>query len=381
MPKAISISKAEGRPGQVFHPLSLDEVPLPSATGTQVVVKIYAAALNHRDLFIRQSLYPGTAFGVPLLADGCGLVIEVGPQADKSWEGKRVVINPGTGWSDSVEGPEEEGGYKILGGTKLYPNGTLQEYILIEQSELEEAPHHLTAVEAAALPLTGLTAWRAVYIKCGPHNLKPGKNILVTGIGGGVALMALELARAAGANVWVTSSSEEKIQRAVQLGAAGGVNYKEENWDKKLLGILPKENKQIDAIVDGAGSDVVDKGTRILKASQPAGLIDHVLCVLICRQAGGIISVYGMTVNPVMPFSMRAVLKNIEVKGSTMGSRKEFKDMIDFINTNKARPVVSRVVQGLDLDAVNSLFGDMKQASQFGKLVVEISPETRESRL
>ncbi|RMZ77037.1 hypothetical protein DV738_g4619, partial [Chaetothyriales sp. CBS 135597] len=360
MPKAISISKAEGRPGQVYHPLSLDEVPLPSATGTQVVVKIYAAALNHRDLFIRQSLYPGTAFGVPLLADGCGIVTAVGSQADKSWEGKRVVINPGTGWRDSLEGPEEEGGYKILGGTKLYPNGTLQEYMLIDQSELEEAPHHLTAVEAAALPLTGLTAWRAVKIKCGVHNLKPGKNILVTGIGGGVALMALELARAAGANVWVTSSSEEKIKRAVQLGAAGGVNYKDENWDKKLLGLLPKENKLIDAIVDGAGSDVVDKAAKI---------------------AGGIISVYGMTVNPVMPFSMRAVLKNIEVKGSTMGSRKEFKDMIDFISTNKARPVVSRVVQGLDLDAVNSLFGDMKQAAQFGKLVVEISPENRESRL
>ncbi|RMZ79313.1 hypothetical protein DV737_g3418, partial [Chaetothyriales sp. CBS 132003] len=353
MPKAISISKEEGRPGKVYHPLSLDEVALPSATGTQVLIKLYAAALNHRDLFIRQSLYPGVAFGVPLLADGCGIVTEVGPQADKSWQGKRVVVNPGSGWRDKIEGPEEEGGYKILGGTKVNRNGTLQEYMLIDQSELEEAPHHLTAVEAASIPLTGLTAWRAVMVKCGAHNLKPGKNILVTGIGGGVALMALEFARAAGANVWVTSSSEEKIEKAVRLGASGGVNYKEQNWEKKLLGMLPKENKQIDAIVDGAGSDI----------------------------AGGIISVYGMTVSPVMPFLMVAVLKNIEVKGSTMGSRKEFKDMIDFIRAKKARPSVSRVVQGLDLDAVNSLFGDMKQASQFGKLVVEISPENRESRL
>jgi D-arabinose 1-dehydrogenase-like Zn-dependent alcohol dehydrogenase len=88
-----------------------------------------------------------------------------------------------------------------------------------------------------------------------------------------------------------------------------------------------------------------------------------------------------MTVSPKMPFLMQAVLKNIEVKGSTMGSRKEFKDMIDFIKLKKAKPSVSRVVQGLDLDVVNTLFDDMKQASQFGKLVVEISKEGRESKL
>ena len=88
-----------------------------------------------------------------------------------------------------------------------------------------------------------------------------------------------------------------------------------------------------------------------------------------------------MTVSPKMPFLMQAVLKNIEVKGSTMGSRKEFKDMIDFIKEKKAKPSVSRVVQGLDLDAINTLFDDMKAGSQFGKLVVEISKEGRESKL
>ena len=88
-----------------------------------------------------------------------------------------------------------------------------------------------------------------------------------------------------------------------------------------------------------------------------------------------------MTVSPKMPFLMPAVLKNIEVKGSTMGSRKEFKDMMDFIKAKKAKPSVSRVVQGLDLDAINSLFDEMKQGSQFGKLVVEISKEGREAKL
>ncbi|EXJ95034.1 alcohol dehydrogenase [Capronia coronata CBS 617.96] len=362
MPGAISISKVDGKPGQVYYPLSLDEVPKPSPTSKQVIIKIHAAALNHRDLFIRQHLYPGTTFGVPLLADGCGTVVAIGSEVDAKWKGQRVVVNPGTGWKDSPEGPEDKAGYRILGGTKMNANGTLQEYMAIDESELELAPEHLSAVEAAALPLTGLTAWRAVVTKCGEHNLKPGKNILVTGIGGGVALMALEFARAAGANVWVTSGSEEKIKKAVGLGAKGGVNYKEESWEKKLLAMLPTENKQIDAIIDGAGGDVVDKGAKLLKP-------------------GGVIAIYGMTVGPKMPFLMQAVLKNIDVKGSTMGSRKEFKDMVDFVRSTKAKPVVSRVVAGFDLEAINGLFEDMKKGAQFGKLVIEVSKESADSKL
>lgn len=354
MPKAVSISKIDGKPGQVYYPLSLDDVKKPTPGNGEVLVEIHAAALNHRDLFIRQHLYPGTAFGVPLLADGCGTVVEVGSGADPSWKGRRVVINPGEGWKDSLEGPEDKGGYKILGGTKTIPNGTLQEFMVVKQTELEEAPSHLSNVEAAAIPLTGLTAWRAVMVKCGSHNIGPGKNILVTGIGGGVALMALEFARAAGANVYVTSGSEDKIRQAKELGAKGGVNYKEEGWDKKLLGMLNTPNRQFDAIVDGAGADIVEKSARLLKP-------------------GGVVAVYGMTTGPKAPFLMQAVLKNIEVKGSTMGSRKEFTDMINFIKRTKAKPVVSSVARGLQLDGINELFEQMKKGSQFGKLVVEVS--------
>jgi NADPH:quinone reductase-like Zn-dependent oxidoreductase len=268
MPKAVSISKVDGKPGQVYYPLSLDEVPKPSPKGKEVVVKIHAAALNHRDLFCRQALYPGVAFGVPLLADGCGTVVAVGNEADQSWKGKRVVINPGTGWKDDMDGPEDKTGYKILGGTKMNANGTLQEYMCIDQGELEEAPSHLSSIEAAAFVLTGLTAWRAVMVKCGERNLKPGKNILITGIGGGVALCALEFAKATGANVYVTSGSEDKIRKAIELGAKNGVNYKQEGWDKKLRDMLPSDNKNLDAIVDGAGGDVVSVGAKLLKVRQ-----------------------------------------------------------------------------------------------------------------
>lgn len=266
MPKSISISKAEGRPGEVYHPLSLDEVPIPIPKDTQLLLKVYAAALNHRDLFIRQSLYPGVAFGVPLLADGCGIVIDNGPLADKSWLGKRVIISPGEGWKDSPEGREDKKGYRIIGGTSGINNGTLQEYMLIDQSNVEEAPAHLTSVEAAAFPLTGLTAWRAVMVKCGPANIRPGKNILITGIGGGVALMALMFASAAGANVYVTSGNQEKIDKAIKLGAKGGVVYREKGWERKLLDLLNgTTEKEFDAIVDGAGGDSIKMGSTLLK--------------------------------------------------------------------------------------------------------------------
>lgn len=264
MPSAIVVRKTEGKPGSVYYPLEKIELPKPSPKPNEVVVKISAAALNHRDLFIRQHLYPAIGFGVPLLADGAGTVVSTGssPEAQK-WEGKRVVLNPGAGWKDDIDGPEDPSGYKILGGTKVNPAGTLGHHIVIDAGELEEAPSHLDDIEAASIPLTGLTAWRAVITKSG--NAKPGRNLLVTGIGGGVAIMALLFATATGARVYVSSGSEEKLQKAKELGAAGGVNYKDKDWGKKLKDILPQDRPFLDAVIDGAGGDIVNQSMRLLK--------------------------------------------------------------------------------------------------------------------
>ncbi|WEW57252.1 hypothetical protein PRK78_002717 [Emydomyces testavorans] len=359
---AVTITSPDGQPGSpgnVYYPLVLRDIPKPTPQGSELLIKLTAAALNHRDLFIRQHLYPGVSFETPLLADGVGIVVSAGPRVanPQSWIQKRVIMNPGTGWKDSPEGPEAPTGYAIMGGTKVNVKGTLQEFVTLDVNEVELAPEHLSDAEAAALPLTGLTAWRALVTKAGDRNSQCGAVVLITGIGGGVALMALKFAVARGAVVYVTSSNGEKLKQAVDLGASGGVNYKEDGWDRKLLSMLSKDKgkRNFDAIIDGAGGDIVEKASRLLKA-------------------GGVLSVYGMTVSPKMPFVMQAVLKNIDVKGSTMGSRKEFKEMVDFVKQKNIKPIVWRIVQGIDnIKAIDSLFDDMKNGSQFGKLVIQIA--------
>ena len=228
-------------------------MPPPAPKSSELVVKILAAGLNHRDHFIREHLYPGIAFSVPLLTDGVGVVVSAG-KPNSQWVGKRVVLAPGRGWETSPDGPETLP-YAILGGTKHAPQGTLGGVIVVPESEVEEAPGHLSIDEAAGLPLCGLTAYRAVFTK---GNVKAGDNVLITGIGGGVALAALSFCVAVGANVWVTSGSPEKLEAAKKLGARGGVSYKKAGWEKELKAMLPlpAERSWLDVVIDGAGDDV-----------------------------------------------------------------------------------------------------------------------------
>lgn len=268
-----------------------------------------------------------------------------------------VLIAPSRGWASSPDGPEDPAKFSVIGASALYDAGCAQEYIVVNEDDVEPAPAHLSPAEGAALPLAGLTGWRALVTKCGAANVAPGRNVLVTGIGGGVALAVLQFAVAKVCNVWVTSGEEGKIAKAVELGARGGVIYKDAQWDKKLLALLPKDRPYLDAVVDGAGGDIVARSSRLLKP-------------------GGVVSQYGMTISPKMEWSMLAVLKNIELKGSTMGSREEFREMVSFVGEKKIRPVVSRIVKGLrNLDGIDSLFADMKEGKQFGKLVIDISSE------
>ena len=354
MPRSITIS-----PSGDYHTLTLNNIPSPVPKPHELLLKIVTAALNHRDLYIRQNLYPSISFQNPLLADGCAIIL---PRPDLAADPKgflasqRVIINPGTGWLSDPSGPERA--YTVLGGSSTTPLGTLQEMVTVPADDVELAPDHLSDEEAAALPLAGLTAWRAFNTKSA--NAEPGRNILVTGIGGGVALMVLLLAAAKGCNVFVTSSSVEKIDRAKSLGAKGGVVYTDdEGWPKTLQKLLPTDRPFLDAVIDGAGGDIVGSTWKLLKL-------------------GGVVVSYGMTTMDQPTLPMQAVMKNLELKGSTMGSRREFGEMVRFVREKKIRPVVARVVNGIEnLDAIDDLFEDMKVGRQFGKLVVQIDTDSK----
>ncbi|KAI1288977.1 zinc-binding dehydrogenase [Xylaria venustula] len=354
MPLSLTIKKVDGKPGQVYYPLQLNEVPKPVPGPGEVLVKMRAAALNHRDFFVRQHLYPGIGF-TPLLCDGCGTVVELGPDSRSSLLSKSVLLVPVIGWDADPDAPEDINKYAIIGASGRYPlYGAAQEYIVVRESEVELCPEHLSPVEGAALPLCGLTGWRALVTKS--RNALPGCNIFVTGIGGGVALQVLQLAVARGCNVYVSSSSDAKIETAVKLGAKGGVSYNSDGWGKQLQKLLPPDRPLLDAVIDGAGGDILAKVARVLKP-------------------GGTICSYGMTVTPKMDWTMQGVLKHIDILGCTTGSKAEFKQMLDFVSDKKIKPVVSRVVTGLDnIEAIDELFQDMKHGRQLGKLVIEIEP-------
>ncbi|TGZ77424.1 alcohol dehydrogenase [Ascodesmis nigricans] len=347
MPKAIGLKKIPGKPGQVYYPLETLHLPSTPPPPGSATLHLLAASLNHRDLFQRRHLYPNILFSSPILADGCGLVTT----PTSPLYGKRVIINPSRGWVSSPVAPEEP--FAILGASIQYPSGTLQEEAVFDENELVEAPEHLDDVRAAALPLCGTTAWRAVFTKGG---VKEGMSVLIPGIGGGVAIMAAQFCVAAGARVWVTSSSTEKIQRAVEeLGVEGGVLYTGEKWQNDLAEKMKaRGQKALDVVVDGAGGDVVVRLQKLLK------------------QGAKVVS-YGMTTGPKMDWPMGAVLKNIDLVGSTMGSRREFRDMVRFVAEKRIVPVVSSVVEGFGEEEVESLFEEMDKGRQFGKLVIRIS--------
>lgn len=337
-----------------LYSLKIDEVPKPAPGPNEVLVRMTAVALNHRDLFIRQSLYPAISFDAPMLADGCGIVIAVGSGVKRTdLLNKKVLLAPMRGWESDPAAPENAKRFSVAGSSKIAEDsGTARDYFAVSEDEVVLAPPHLSDAEGAALPLAGLTGWRALVTKAGVSS--GGKNVFLTGIGGGVALQVLQFAVAMGCNVYVSSGDQGKIDKAVAMGAKGGVNYKGENWVADLQAMLPKDRPYIDAIVDGAAGPIMAKAVKFVKP-------------------GGVIAQYGMTVGPKMDWLMQAVLANIDLKGSTMGSKQEFRDMVDFVAKHKIVPVVSRTVKGLgNLEGIDTLFNDMAKGAQFGKLVIEI---------
>jgi NADPH:quinone reductase-like Zn-dependent oxidoreductase len=223
-------------------------------------------------------------------------------------------------------------------------DGTFAEKVAVRKKNIYSKPPHLNSEQAAALPLSGITAYRALFTRCGT---KAGDNVLISGIGGGTALTAFQFAVAAGANVYVTSGSEDKINKAIELGAKGGANYK----DNDALKALGKSVGGFDVVIDSAGGAGFETLLRM------------------CRK-GANVAVYGGTVGSWEKISVPNIFyKQLSIHGTTMGSDLEFKKMVDFVNEHKIVPVVDSVY---DLENGNSAVEKMKTSLQFGKIVLKI---------
>jgi zinc-binding alcohol dehydrogenase/oxidoreductase len=321
--------------------LKLEEVPDPQPGAGEVVVGLKAAALNHRDVWIRRGLYAGIKVPIILGSDGAGIVSDLGEGVDKSLVGKEVVINPSLDWGDDER--VQQSNYRILG---LPDDGTYAQLVKVPASNINRKPASLSFEEAAALPLAALTAYRAVVTRAG---VQPGEDVLVTGIGGGVSSFALQIAIKLGARVFVTSGSDEKLGRAREIGAAGGANYKSEDWGKEIVAMCDGRGPHV--VIDSSGGETINKAIEIVRP-------------------GGRIVTYGATTGGVKQLEVRRIFwKQINLLGSTMGTAGEFSAMLKLYDETGLKPVVDKVFALTETPAAHRR---MEDGGQFGKIVLKI---------
>ncbi|UYZ63452.1 zinc-binding dehydrogenase [Hymenobacter weizhouensis] len=325
----------------VNQPLQLRDVPTPQPGPGEVLVQLRAAALNHRDVWIQKGQYAGLRFPCILGSDGAGIITAVGEGAPAELLHQKVVINPGQGWGDNPAAQSRA--FTILG---LPAQGTFAEYVAVPARYIYAKPAHLSFEQAAALPLGGVTAYRATFTRAG---LRPGERVLITGVGGGVALLALQMAVAIGAEVWVTSGSEEKINRAVAMGARGGASYRTLKWAEELV---QRAGGAFDVIVDSAAGPGFND---LLDVAAP----------------GGRIVFFGGTQGAITQMPPAKVFwKQLSILGSTMGTEQDFADMVRLFEQYQIVPVVD---EQFPLSQGEHAMRRMDEGLQFGKIVLQIN--------
>lgn len=319
--------------------LVLESGQKPGLKAGEALVALKAAALNKRDWWIQQGQYAGLKFPLVPGSDGAGQVVEVAAPEHEHWLGKAVIINPSLYWGDkeSHQGPD----FQILG---LPQDGTFAEYVKIPVSQLHIKPGHLSYEEAAAIPLVGLTTYRALFTRAG---LKPGEKLFISGIGGGAATMALQFALALGCEAYVSSSQGHKIESAKLLGARAGVLYTQSDWAETLQ----TQAGAFEVILDSA-------------------LGKHFEAYLELSAPGGRIVFFGGTAGNLPELNGRRIFwKQLNVMGTTMGSPADFRNMLAFVNKHKIRPVID---SSFPLDAVNTAFKRLVAPEAFGKIILTI---------
>jgi NADPH:quinone reductase-like Zn-dependent oxidoreductase len=322
--------------------VGVSKMPVPVPNAGEALVRVTHAALNRRDTLIAEGQYLADMPRSIMGSDGTGILVEAKGTTTCS-VGEHVVINPVLHWGESERIPNRAT-IRTLG---VPDNGTIAEYISIACENIRLAPAHLTPAEAAALPLAGLTAYRALFTR---GELQPNETVVLPGIGGGVSLIALQLAAAFGARVFVTSRTQENLDVAMQHGASGGVLTTQEGWSKSLKAMTGGP----DLIVDSIG------GEQFTSMMQ------------IAREGGRIITLGAVTGNvPDFPIPI-TFYKQLDIRGTSVGSPREFDDLLSFVAKHNIHPVISQTFPLAQADqALDFLIGQRPA----GKVIIEMPTE------
>lgn len=328
--------------------LEVGERPDPEPGPGEIRVRVVAAALNHLDLFTRDGI-PGVEIEMPhvLGADGAGVVDRVGEGVESLAPGDEVWIQPGLfcGRCEFCIAGEESlcVSYRLLGE---HVDGTFAELVVVPEENASVKATNLSWEAAAAFPLVYQTAWRMVVTK---GRIGPGHTVLIHGIGGGVAMAALQIAVHAGAEVTVTSSSESKLDRAVELGATETILYTEEDVAERVREITDKRG--VDLVVDDVGEATWETSIEAVRR-------------------GGTIVTCGATTGYVAPTPIHRVFwKQIAIRGSTMARRSEVTAVARLVESGAIDPVIDRT---FPLEEARAAFARMEAAEQCGKIVLEV---------
>jgi len=307
----------------------IEEVPDPEPGAGEVVVELRCAALNYHDILLRRS---GLGMKLPLIigVDGAGVV---------RGTGEEVIIQPSLNWGDDPSAPGPD--WSILGDRVP---GTYGEQIAIPRQNVRPKPAGWSWAEAAALPTAGLTVYRALFTR---GRVQPGETVVMLGAGGGIATFVIAMAAAAGARVLVTSSSPEKITRALELGASAGVAYTDPDWAGQIRALTP----------GGRGADVVlDIVGRDTEAS------------LSCVRPGGRLVVFGAPVGARVTFDLRSFyFSQRSIVATTLGNDAEFTELLRTVEKGLWRPVIDSTFA---FDDVAGAHRRMETGHHFGKIVL-----------
>jgi len=326
--------------------LRYQEVPDPAPGPGEVVIEVKATSINHIDIFLRRGM-PGIKVPLPKIigSDAAGIIRDIGQGVSELRAGQRVTINPGI-TCGRCEFCAAGFGSQCLTYAMVGENtdGAYAQLLKVPSHIVLPIPASITFEEAAAAPLVFLTAWSMMVAK---GNIRPGEDVLILGAGAGVGTAAIQIAKMAGCRVFATASTEDKLDRARQLGADFLINYKTEEFDKKVRDLTNRRG--VDVVVDYIGADT---WVRSLRSARRGGR------VLTC----------GATTGFAPQTDLRLIFfRQIQVIGSTMGSHREFLDVMKCVFRGQLKPVIDRV---LPLEEAGKGHQLIESRAVFGKIVL-----------